>query len=58
MLLETIRYSNKDGLSIEDLQIKVSEKGIKISELNNLLDNLLTKNYIEIKNGNYHIIFN
>jgi len=58
MLLETIRDSNKDGLSIEDLQIKVSEKGIKISELNNLLDILLTKNYIEIKNGNYHIIFN
>jgi hypothetical protein len=57
MLLETIRDSKKDGVSIEALQTSASEKGIKFSELNNLLDNLLTKNYIEkIDDKYYHII--
>jgi hypothetical protein len=54
MLLETIKDYKKDGVNIEVLQSSASEKGIKHSELNNLLDNLLTKNYIEKIDDKYY----
>ena len=57
MLLETIRDTNSEGVGIDELQSNVSQKGIKTSELNNLLDNLLTKKYIQKINDKFYLVF-
>jgi hypothetical protein len=58
VVLETIAAFDQDGITLNDLKIQISDKDIKLSELDNLINNLLLKSYVLLKNDKYFIYKN